>query len=70
MIALGEDGSSFDVTLGTYYGVEVCDLIGIHMLYSIEKRYNSKDFCLYSDNGLTLPKNVNGPALAYIEMVG
>ena len=32
-----EVGGSFDVTMGAYDGVEVCELIGIYMLYLIGK---------------------------------
>ena len=57
-----KEGGSFDVTMGAYDGVEVCELIGIYMLYLIGKKYDSKNIGLYRDDGLAVFKNVNGPA--------
>ena len=37
-----KEGGSFDVTMGAYDGAEVCELIGIYMLYLIGKKYDSK----------------------------
>ena len=56
-------GSSIDVTLWAYDGVEVCELISIYMLYLIGKKYDSKNIGLYRDDGLAVLKNVSGPAL-------
>ena len=41
-----KEGGSFDVTMGAYDGAEVCELIGIYMLYLIEKKYDSKNIGL------------------------
>ena len=57
-----KEGGSFDVTMGAYDGAEVCELIGIYMLYLIGKKYNSKNIGLYRDDGLAVLKNVSGPA--------
>ena len=46
----------------SYDGAEVCELIGIYMLYLIGKKYDSKNIGLYRDDGLASFKNVNGPA--------
>ena len=53
---------SFDVTIGAYDGEEVCELIGIYMLYLIGKKFNSKNIGLYRDDRLAVFKNVSGPA--------
>ena len=41
-----KEGGSFDVTIGAYDGVQVCELIGIYMLCLIGKNYNSKNIGL------------------------
>ena len=57
-----KEGASFDVTMGAYNGAEMCKLIGIYMLYLIEKKYDSKNIGLYRDYRLAVFKNVSGPA--------
>ena len=51
-----KEGGSFDVTMGVYDGVEVCELIGIYMLYLIGKKYDSKNIGLYRDDRLAVLK--------------
>ena len=58
-----KEGGGFDVTMVEYDGAEVCELIGIFMLQLIGRKYNSKNTGLYRDDGLTVFKNVSGPAL-------
>ena len=55
-----KEGGSVDVTMGAYDGVEVCELIGIFMLYLIGDKYDSKNIGLYRDDGLAVFKNVSG----------
>ena len=57
-----KEGGGFDVTMVEYDGAEVCELIGIFMLQLIGRKYNSKNTELYRDDGLTVFKNVSGPA--------
>ena len=57
-----KEGGSFDVTMGAYDGAEVCELIGIYMLYLIGKKYDSKNIGLYRDDRLAVFKKVSGPA--------
>ena len=57
-----KEGGSFDVTMGACDGVEVCELIGIYMLYLIGRKYDSKNIGLYRDDRLAVFKNVSGPA--------
>ena len=57
-----KEGGSFDVNMGAYDGAEVCELIGIYMLYLIGKKYDSKNIGLYRDDGQAVFKNVSGPA--------
>ena len=57
-----KEGGSFYVTIGAYDGAQVCELIGIYMLYLIRKKYDSKNIGLYRDDGLAVFKNVSEPA--------
>ena len=57
-----KEGGSFYVTMEAYDGAEVCELIGIYMLYLIGKKYDSKNIGLYRDDRLAAIKNVSGPA--------
>ncbi|XP_047142690.2 uncharacterized protein LOC124816972 [Hydra vulgaris] len=53
-------GGLFDVTMGAFDGAEVCELIGIFILYQTSQYYNKEDFGLYRDDGLAVFKNKNG----------
>ena len=37
------EGNLFDVTMGTYDGAEVCELVGIFMLNEISEIYDKND---------------------------
>ena len=56
-----KEGGSFDATMGAYDGAEVCELIGIYMLYLIGKKYDSKNIRLYRDDELAVLENVSEP---------
>ena len=47
--------------MGAYNGAEVCELIGIYMLYLIVKKQDSKNIGLCRDDGLAIFKNASGP---------
>ena len=51
---------NFDVTIGSYDGAEVCELIGIFMLSLIGNKYNPNNIGLYRDDGLAIFKNTSG----------
>ena len=57
-----KEGGRFDITIGAYDGAEVCELIDIHILDLIGKKYDSKNIELYRDDGLVVFKNECGPA--------
>ena len=56
------NGTLFDVTMGAYDGAEVCELVGIFLQYKIGEHYNIQNFGLYRDDGLSVFKNISGPA--------
>ena len=49
-----KQSNSFDVTMGSYDGAEVCELIGIFMLSLIGNKYNPNNIGLYRDDGLAV----------------
>ena len=56
-----KQSNNFDVTIGSYDGAEVCELIGIFMLSLIGDKYNPNNIGLYRDGGLAVFKNTSGP---------
>ena len=42
----------FDVTMGSYDGCEVCELVGLYILYKLRDSFPELDCGLYRDNGL------------------
>ena len=59
--------SNFDVTMGTYDGAEVCELIGIFMLLLLSKHINKNHIGLHRDDGLAISKNTSGPEAEKLE---
>ena len=52
--------SCFDVTLGSYDGVEVCELVGIYILTRLAAIVKKSDNGLSMDAGLVILRNANG----------
>ena len=63
-----KQSNNFDVTMGSYDGAEVCELIGIFMLSLIGNKYNPNNIGLYRDDGLAVFKNTSGPQSEKIKM--
>ena len=55
------DGSLFDVTMGSYDGGEVCELVGLFMLNLIAPLVGKNNVGLYRDDGLAILENASGP---------
>ena len=53
--------SMFDVTMGSFDGAEVCELIGLFLLNNLSEKYGKNNVGLYRDNGLVLLRNASGP---------
>ena len=47
----------FDVTMGAYDGVEVCELVGTFLLDKISVKYDKNSIGLYRNNVLSVFKN-------------
>ena len=56
-----KDGSLFDVTMGSFDGAEICELVGLFLLHQVEIKFPEIDFGLYRDDGLGCYKRMPGP---------
>jgi hypothetical protein len=52
---------NFDVTMGSFDGAELCELVGLYILYTIAKEYGLNTTGLYRDDGLCCFHNTTGP---------
>ena len=57
-----KSGESFDVTMGSFDGAEVCQLVGLFLLQKLEKIIPKQDVGLYRDDGLAV-LDLCGPKL-------
>ena len=56
-----KDNSEFDVTMNSYDGAEICELVGLFLLHELSTII-PKDFTgLYRDDGLAILRNSSGP---------
>lgn len=56
-----KDGAGmFDVTMGSYDGAEVCELVGLYILSTLSNMYKKENIGLYRDDGLAIFENISG----------
>ncbi|KXJ25355.1 hypothetical protein AC249_AIPGENE10664 [Exaiptasia diaphana] len=55
-----KSNSSFDVTMGSYDGAEICELVGLFILNDL-CTYGKDNIGLYRDDGLAIFRNISGP---------
>ena len=55
------DCPNFDVTMGSYDGAEICELVGLYMLDQMATSIGENVFGLYRDDGLGCLSNLSGP---------
>ena len=51
--------SCFDVTMGSFDGAEICEIVGLYIKSNIENILPKTNFGLYHDDGLILLKKLN-----------
>ena len=56
-----KDNPEFDVTMGSYDGAELCELVGLYLLDLITKEFGKQNIGLYRDDGLSCFENISGP---------
>ena len=52
--------SCFDVTMGSFDGAEICELVGLYIQSNLKNILPKTNFGLYRDDGLILLRNLNG----------
>ena len=52
--------SCFDVTMGSFDGTEICELVGLYIQSNLKNILPKTNFGLYRDDGLILLRNLNG----------
>ena len=56
-----KDNPDFDVTMGSYDGAEVCELVELYILDILTKEFGHDKIALYRDDGLGCFQNLSGP---------
>ena len=51
----------FDVTMGSFDGAEICELVGLFLLNEMQHLFNHNGVGLYRDDGLAILENSSGP---------
>ena len=54
--------SLFDITMGSYDGAEICQLVGLYILSILGKVYGIQNVGFYWDGGLAYFHKISGPA--------
>ena len=55
------NGSLFDVTMGSFDGAELCELVGLFLLSGLASIIGKSNVGLYGDDGLAILENTPGP---------
>ena len=55
-----DDNPYFDVTMGSYDGAEICELVGLYILHVLGEKYGENKIGLYRDDSLACFGNING----------
>ena len=59
-----KDGNTlFDVPMGSFFGAELCDLIGLYALNHLKSLYKNDEIGLYRDDGLAIIERKNKQTL-------
>ena len=56
-----KDNIDFDVTMGSYDGADVCELVGLYLLNLLTNEFGKHNIGLYRDDGLSCFQNISGP---------
>ena len=56
-----EGNPEFDVSMGSYDGAELCELVGLYLLDLLTKEFGKQNIGLYRDDGLSCFENISGP---------
>ena len=56
-----ESNKDFDVTMGSFDGTEICELVGLYILFILSTKYGRNHNGLYRNDGLACFENVCDP---------
>ena len=54
-----KDNPDFDVTMGSYDGAEVCELVGLYLLNLLTNEFGKRNIGLYRDDGFSCFQNIS-----------
>ena len=57
------ENPSFDVTMGSFDGAEIYEIVGIYLLKKLSSLFGKENFGLYRDDGLATVNSSSGPIL-------
>ena len=57
------DNTLFDVTMGSFDGAQICELVGLYLLDKLSSLIGRKNVGLYRDDGLAAINSSSGPVL-------
>ena len=57
------ENPSFDVTMGSFDGAEICEIVGIYLLEKLSPLLGKENFGLYRDDGLATVNSSSDPVL-------
>ena len=58
-----DDNTLFDVPMGSFFGAELCDLIGLYTLNHLKSLYKDNEIGLCRDDGLAIIERKNNQTL-------
>ena len=53
--------------MGSYNGVEICELVKLYLLHELNKNIKNQHLGLYRDNGLAIINSKSGPIIKRIK---
>ena len=56
-----KDNPEFDVTIGSYDGAELCELVGLYLLDLLTEEFGKQNIGSYRDDSLSCFENISGP---------
>ena len=60
-VRVKKDNPEFHMTIGSYDGAELCELVDLYLLDLLTKESGKQNIGLYSDDGLSCFENISGP---------
>ena len=58
-----DNNTLFDVPMGSFFGAELCDIIGLYALNHLKSLYKDNEVGLYRDDGLAIIERTNNQTL-------